>query len=140
MLPDGTYDPQDPKAVAAWMQQVDERLSHLHECIETRDAERKTEVDHYHQENISANDRLLAAIDELKAEVAASATWISDEEAQRNDNALIEQGVKRERERWLRWFHTAEGIWQKAVDWGIKGLAGALGLYIAHQLGAEIPW
>lgn len=140
MLPDGSYDPQDPQAVAQWMQQVDERLAHLHECIETRDQQRKDEVANYHDANTTATNRLLAALDELKQEVAASATWISDEQAQRDDNALIEQGVKKERERWLRWYHAVEHAWEKAADWGVKGLAGALGLYVAHLLGFEIPW
>lgn len=117
------YNPPPPDAPEPerWVY-VYGQIAELHECFETRQeaTDKRVEV-------------VLAAVGELKAEVKMSAGWISAEEGKRHDQALVEEGRKQERQRWVGWLDAAREWAKKGLDLGVKVGLGA-GVLKAGQM------
>lgn len=141
--------PHDPPPMDApenvWRAHIADQIAAMHECLEARQlaTEQRVETLHkkneerveaYHKENGEKQAELLAAIGEVKAMAQPAFKWVSVEDKAREKAADVEAGKQLERERWLTWWHRAEGFINELWQWVGKPAIGVVLAYLIYVI------
>jgi hypothetical protein len=117
-----------------WRAYMADQLAAIHQCFEDRADATDRRVDAYHEENKASQITLLAAIEEVKAIAQPAFKWVSVEDKARERAADVEAGKQLERERWLTWWHRAEGFINELWQWVGKPAIGVVLAYLIYVI------